>query len=328
MGRFVIAVCFASLALGEDADRVFKLMNATTVLSQQEIATTLRSVARIQQLSLARAVPSLTVNGTADQIALAEWLIPRLDVAGGSNHEPQEYWVAGNSDDVLVVYGLANTTTLPGIQEICTALRTVGQIEKIYTVTPPKVITLRGTASEIALASFLLAELDHKAQPRQSATVREFKPVTGTEATTVVYGLAHTEEPASIQEIATTLRAVLEIQKIMPVFAPRLIAIHCSPAQVQMAEWLVPLLDREKPTSSGNEAHMPGGNDDVVHVFYLPPATSSDRINGLLKEMHNTVHIFKVFVRTEPPALVLRGKADQIAMAARIIDLADPRRSQ
>jgi hypothetical protein len=92
---------------------------------------------------------------------------------------------------------------------------------------------------------------------------------------------------------------------------------------MQMAEWLIAELDRQTPNPGANEVHMPGGNDDVMRVFYLPPATSSERLNALLKEMHSTVHIMKSFVCATPPALVLRGRADQIAMAAKTIELAD-----
>ena len=323
MGKLAMAVCCASVALGQNVDRVFNLANATTVMSLQEIATTLRSVAQIQQLSVDNGIQTLTVKGTVDQIALAEWLVPRLDVAEAPNQGPQEYRVSGDSDDLMVVYGLVHTKTLPVVQEIVTALRLVADIRKIYTVVAPGIITLRGNASQIALAEFLLSELDQAVQPRQNATVHEFKRAGGTDVTTVVCGLAHTDDSRSIQEITTNLRAVLDITKVFPVFAPKLLAVSGSASQVQMAEWLIPELDRQAANASGNEAHMPGGNDDVVHVFYLSHATSSERMNALLKEMHGTVHVMKAFVRSVPPALVLRGTADQIAMAGRIIELSD-----
>lgn len=118
MGKLAMSVCFASVALGQNVDRVFNLTNAKTVMSLQEIATTLRTVAQLQQLSVDNGVPTLTIKGTADQIALAEWLVPRLDVAEAANQGPQEYRVSGDSDDVVVVFGLVYTTTNRGVQEI------------------------------------------------------------------------------------------------------------------------------------------------------------------------------------------------------------------
>ena len=119
------------------------------------------------------------------------------------------------------------------------------------------------------------------------------------------------------------MRVVLEIQKIFPVFAPKVVAIRASASQLQMAEWLIPELDRQTANLSGNEAHMPGGNDDVVRVFYLSHATSPERMNGLLNEVQQTAHPRKAITHAVPPALVLRGTADQIAMAGRIVEMGD-----
>jgi hypothetical protein len=68
---------------------------------------------------------------------------------------------------------------------------------------------------------------------------------------------------------------------------------------------------------------VPGGNNDVVHVFYLRPATNAQGMNELLTELRTTTHIMKAFIRSAPPALVLRGTADQITTAGQIIELRD-----
>ena len=320
MGKFLMAVCFASIAFGQNADRVFHLTNATAVMSLQDIATTLRSVAQIQQVSVDSAAAMLTVKGTPDQIALADWLIPKLDVPAASNAAPLEYRVSGNSEDVMAVCGLVHTISIRGAEEIVTTVRTVVNIQKIFLVAAPAILTLRGNADQIALAESLVSELDQTPQPRQNATVHELKL---SDDTVVVYGLAHTIEPQSIQEVLVILRTVLDIQRLFEVTEPKLLAIRCNPSQVQMVEWLLPLLDRTTADGSGSEARMPGGNDDVVHVFYLSHLTDLRRMNGLLTDIRKTVYIQKAFTRSTPPALVLRGTADQIATAGRMIESSD-----
>lgn len=322
MGKIAIAVCFVSVALGQNVDRVFRLTNATAVTSLQEIATTLRTIGQIQQLSVDNVHATLTVKGTADQMALAEWLVPKLDVTAGSNPGPQEYRVPGDSDDVVVVYGLAHATTMQSVQEIATTLRTVAEIQKIFAISTP-IVTLRGTASQMALAKFLLAELDQPAQARQNAFVHEFRMTGGGNNTVVVYGLAHTDSAQSLQEIITNIRAVLDIKRIFQVTAPKLLAVRGSESQVQTLKWLVPELDRQTAKAGGNEMHVPGANDDVVHVFYLTHVTNVKGMNELLTELRTTPHIQKAFVRSVPAALVLRGTADQIATAGQIIELRD-----
>ncbi len=243
MGKVTIAVCFASVAFGQNVDRVFKLVNATAVTSLQEIATTLRTLAQIQQLSVDNALATLTVKGTADQILLAEWLVPKLDVTAGSNPGPQEYRASGDSDDVVVVYELVHAATMQSVQEIAITLRTVAEIQKIFAIST-QIVTLRGSASQMALAEFLLTELDQPVQARQNAFVHEFRMTGGGNNTVVVYGLAHTDSSLSLQEIIVNIRTVLDIQRIFQVTAPKLLAIRGSESQVQTLKWLVPELDR------------------------------------------------------------------------------------
>jgi hypothetical protein len=90
-----------------------------------------------------------------------------------------------------------------------------------------------------------------------------------------------------------------------------------------MVEWLIPELDRQTANPSGNEACVPGGNDDVVHVFYLSRLTSVEGMNRLITEIRRRSLIMKAFTRSVPAALVLRGTADQISMAGRMIELAE-----
>ena len=175
----------------------------------------------------------------------------------------------------------------------------------------------------MALAKFLLAELDQPAQARQNAFVHEFRMAGGGNNTVVVYGLAHTDSAQSLQEIIVNIRTVLDIQRIFQVTAPKLLAIRGSESQVQTLKWLVPELDRRTAKAGGNEMRVPGGNDDVVHVFYLSHVTNVKGMNELLTELRSTPHIMKAFVRSVPAALVLRGTADQIATAGQIIELRD-----
>jgi len=89
MGKLALVLFLASVAFGQDAERVFHLTNLTAMTSLQEVATILRTVGEIPQLSVDIAGRTVTVKGTADQINLADWLIPKLDVAAGSPQGPQ-----------------------------------------------------------------------------------------------------------------------------------------------------------------------------------------------------------------------------------------------
>lgn len=322
MGKLTMAICFTSLGFGQQVDRVFQLKNATNVISRQEIASALHQLAHVEEPSIDNAAGTLTVKGTIDQLALIEWLVPRLDVAEGSDPGPQEYRVSGDADDVVVVLGLMHTTTIYGVQEICATLRSVANMRTLAPVVVSRIIVLRDSASQIALAESLLPKMDVVPQTRQEPSINEFKLI-GTDDIVMVYGLAHTDGAVGIQEMMANLRSVLDIQRIFPVTAPNLLAVRCRADQLQMVKWLIPELDKQTANPSGNEAHVPGSNDDVVHVFYLSHATSRTALSSLVNDMHRTAHIVKAYGRTTPPTIVVRGTEAQIATAAQMIDLAD-----
>ena len=324
MNKLAIAFFLASVALGQDVDRIFHLRNATTDRSLQEIVTTVRTVANIQQVAVDNAAATVTVKGTSDQIALAEWLVPKLDVVAGADPGSQTYRVAGNGNDVVVVFQASHVTNYPGLQEIITTFRTVADIQKIYQVSAPKIITFRGNESEIALAEFFLPQMDIEPESRQNAAVREFKiPNGGRSDTAVVYGLAHTSTTTGLQETITNLRTVTSTQKIYQIAAPRLLAFRVSASEVPITEWLISELDRESPNTGVNEMPMPGGKDDVVHVFYLAHVAGAQNINNLLFSIRAATNIKYAYQHSAPAALVLRGTGNQIAMAARMIESSD-----
>ena len=204
-----LAFCFllASTAFGQDLSRTFKLTNTAMPSGLMEIATTLRTVFNIQQLSVDPQVSTLTVMGNSGQIALAEWLVPKLDVQPGSAPNPQRYSYDG---DLVAIYELKNATAVNNLQEILTTLRTVADIQKIYQNTGPHMLILRADASHMAMADFLIPQLDQPPASRKTATLQTFQ---STDNTLMVYGLANANSPQQLQQILTNLRTVLSIQK-------------------------------------------------------------------------------------------------------------------
>ena len=80
----VIAAVLASVGSGQSPteqslDRVFYFTQAASPQSMQEIVNIIRAMTDIQQASRDNAQRTLALRGTADQIALAEWLFNKLD---------------------------------------------------------------------------------------------------------------------------------------------------------------------------------------------------------------------------------------------------------
>ena len=311
--KSMLGLLLAWMAFGQDAERKFDLAAPGNLT---EIVTALRTVGKMQQLEPNAASGTLTVKGNAVELALAEWLIPKLDSSTPSGAGAQEYRVSGN--DVVLAYSLAHTATTIGMQEIITTLRTVGDLRYIYQVNAAKTIPLRGTPSQIALAKFILSELDQVVQPRESPVVHTFASTENPPAA-VVYGLAHTQNTTGLQEIITTLRSIPEIQKIYNVTAPNLLCFRDTPEGASAAEWLISELDRIGPNTGLNEMQMPGGKDDVMHVFYPTHIGNTREMQALVTTLRKQAMIRRVYTNTMPPALIVRGTADQIHLAAQLI---------
>src|ERR1044072_8215479 len=78
--RFALIASFATLASAQPtADRVFHLTQTDTPQEFQEIATTIRSVADVRKLFADAAQKQIFVNGTDQQLPLAEFLVNELN---------------------------------------------------------------------------------------------------------------------------------------------------------------------------------------------------------------------------------------------------------
>src|ERR1700733_2527473 len=69
--------------------------------------------------------------------------------------------------------------------------------------------------------------------------------------------LTHTDTVQQFQEVATVIRTIADIQQ-------------ASAGKIAMSEWLFNELDTQTVQASvPHEYLVPGGNDDIVRLFYL-----------------------------------------------------------
>jgi hypothetical protein len=255
--QLAFTVLFASVASGQapaeqSVDRVFHFTQIETLQGFQEIATVMRTVAEIRQLSVNAAPRALAMRGTADQIALAEWLFSELDkptraVQPSQDSGAHEYRVPGRGDDVVKVFFLTHTNTAQGLQEIVTAIRTIADMQRIFPCNAPPAVTLRGTADQVALAEWLVNTLDQAAggaQPSQGSATHEYRAPGGSDDVVRVFYVTHTDTAQGLQEIVTAIRTITEIQRIFPRYAIRAVAMRGTAGQVARAERLIEGLDK------------------------------------------------------------------------------------
>ena len=109
--RFVItalaafaASCAASSAYGQTS-QVFRLSQSENKQQLEEIARVVHGTGNIQQVSIDDLKGTVPVEGTAGQIAMADWMIHQLDLpANGQLSGVHEYRAPGAADDVVRVF--------------------------------------------------------------------------------------------------------------------------------------------------------------------------------------------------------------------------------
>src|ERR1035438_7411158 len=83
-GKGLLLGLFAFAAWGQTSEKVFYFSHLDTPQAMQEVTNMMRVVSDIRELLPDLAKRSLTVKGTADQIAAAAWLTAELDKPRGA----------------------------------------------------------------------------------------------------------------------------------------------------------------------------------------------------------------------------------------------------
>ena len=143
-----------------DAVRVFLLARATTPQSLQEIVTSIRSVADVPRIFVCNTPRAVAMRGSAGQIAVAEWLVEKLDGPADTKPARHEIRFPGTADDVARVFYLSPDATPQHLQEVAVALRTTAGIPRLFINNGQRALAMRGNESQMASAERLLQQLD------------------------------------------------------------------------------------------------------------------------------------------------------------------------
>jgi hypothetical protein len=312
--RILIAALFAPALFAQPLERVLHLSLVETDQQIQEIATNIRGITEIPQVSVDAAQKTLMLHGTAAQIAVAEWLLIQWNPSAPAAHE---YRMSG--DDIVRVFRLGHAPTPQSLQEAATIVRSTADIRRLFTYYAARVITVRGSESQIALAEWLVNQLD---QPMNHAGAREFHPAGAADDVVRIFYTAHAGTPQGLQEIATDVRAIGDIRRMFTSNESMALIARGTGAQMALAEWLVKELDQpanQPRTPAPHEYRPSGAADDVVRVFYLTQSESPQRLQQIATEVRKTTAVKRIFTYNAPRAMTLRGTSAQIALADRLI---------
>jgi hypothetical protein len=149
---------FPMPGIPKEVAKIFAVKNFYTPQLLQEGVNLTRSIADIQRFFPFNARSVIVARGTAEQIALAGWLLQQLDEPPSVSAPPAEYRVIGARSPVIRIVYLANTPTPLEIQETVNAVRSATQLQRVFPNNLRKAIAMRGTADQISRADLLIKE--------------------------------------------------------------------------------------------------------------------------------------------------------------------------
>lgn len=205
------------------------------------------------------------------------------------------------------------------LMEAATVVRSVGEIREVKADPQARTLTLSGEAWQIELADWIIHKLDRV--PLPPGSVPERYDIAGVPDPAVrVFFPARADTVANLQELTTLVRSLLEIRRAFTFNAARAAILRGTPEEVDTAEWLF----RELDAGPGNRAvsetrRLPGDSEGVIRVLYLRPALSIEQFHQNAVEVRREVEIRRMFTFNDSRAIAVRGTAEQVTAAERLL---------
>jgi hypothetical protein len=322
-----IAGLFLTAALAfAQTDRTFHFEHASRVQDMREIATAVRTIADISQLSLDETEQTLALGGTDEQLGLAEWLFSKLDAPNPQSEAVQQYEMQSGEENTVRIFNLTYAPTIQDFYEVATVIRTVGDVRHVFAYAAPRAMIVRSTPDQVALAAWLVEQLD---QPTETnAASPEYRmPATDDRFDEVVTRVMYANNAQTIrefQEIATAVRAIANIRRVFTYNRRRAMVVRSDARAVALAQWLMTQLDQ--PVSSSTQASAayeydtPNDPDNMIRVFYTPQFATVSDFQQFATRLRVAACLRRVFTHNEDRALAVRGTIEQVATAERIVN--------
>ncbi len=330
-----ILAAAASAQVQQSVDQVFYLTHTQTVRDFQQLAMTIRGVSGTEEASHDDAQRSLTLRGTPDQLAVAQWLAQELDLPAESRlADPgasREFAVPGSSGDLVRVFFLPPTESVPFFQNAATVIRSIADIRYLYPTNALRALAVRATADQLALVSWMVQQVNDLTASQPSTTqsqipdAKEYRMPSGPENVVRVYLLPE-NSAENVQDEITTIRTIADVRRMFFTFpGPSIVAVRGTSDQIALADWMLHRLD---PAASGTastanpagEYQVPGpGSENVVRLFAMPPGVTVQGFLQVAKDVRTATGIRRLIAYRPSPTLAVRGTADQIAQADALI---------
>jgi len=217
------------------------------------------------------------------------------------------------AQDAERVFRLTHASDPRQMQEIATVIRSAADIKTLSVVPSSQALAFTGSKWQIQLAEWLAGELDRPAASPPDEAVREHTIEGQPDDVVRILFTPYSSTPQHLQEIATTVRTITDIRRVLSYNSPSAIIVRGTREQIDLAQWLLQALDPR--SNSPRQYQMAAGGDDSVRVFSLKHAVTPQTTQELAVAIRTTSDIRRVLTVNTPPTIIVRGTRDQAALA-------------
>jgi hypothetical protein len=196
------------------------------------------------------------------------------------------------------------------LEEMATILRATGDIQQVSIDDLKRTVAVEGTPGQISMADWLVHQMDLPANGPFSG-IHEYRPPAGSPGgsndVVRVFYLTHTSTAQEVQEIATTVRSVADIRRMLVYNALNAVAVRGTNQQISLAAWLVDQLNQPANVAAPapHEYKLPG--DDEARVFELTYPQTPQQLQEIVTMIRAVGDIHRTFLCNERRAVALRG---------------------
>jgi hypothetical protein len=222
----------------------------------------------------------------------------------------------GQAVDTARVFQLTHVDSEQGLREFATLIRTVSAASDVTTDAAQKTLIVSGTASQVAIAEWLFTELDQAQLP--DSVPQTYRALGNGDDVVRVLHIPNAAGVPQFMEIATAVRTIAEIRRAFPYTASRALAVRGTADQVEAAEWVVHELDQPvgaKRIDSAVHQMIDTHGETEMRVYYVPYTTTVQEFQEVATLIRTMGEIRRVFTYNARQAMVMRGTADQLALA-------------
>lgn len=318
MFRLAAVALLPLIAAAQPATRSFQLIYTQSQQEANEVFTAVRTIADVR--GTLDSLRQFTVEGTADQLRTAEWVLRQLDqpiAAPPAAPSTLRNIVDKYQEDTARVFYLPKDLSPQEFNEIQTCVRTITDIRRVYPNVSRRAIVLRGNQEAVDAAEWLIAELSRSASDTELVFPKNPVRKGDDDNHTRVFRLPAGMDQQSFNDAQTLVRTLTDTRRVYPYLGKRAIAMRGTREQLALSDWILAQLAKDLPRAqkAASSAYTTESSE-VVRVFYFPGTTDAKSFVDAVMAFRGTTGIRRVGAIAAARVFAARGTAAQIAELA------------